>query len=435
LAAGLSFTQQLGGITMFQPDRRSNLAPHRAAALALAAVLGIACGDPHPADDVGAVQLAIAVVPDGVRCIQVLAAGPQRSQLRSFDVAATNSSIFLKVGGLPLGAVTFTGSAFSQACAVVTNTVTASWLSDAVLASVAAGTVGTVTLSMHRNGAENVVVDFTGEASCTPEGNACLTAAECCNGSCSAGRCQPAPTCKADGLGCDVAAECCTARCSSQHLCGPEPVATCQSLGLSCKGNSACCSGLSCLAGACVPTPPLCLPTGFSCTSKDECCPGHGCVGGVCAPVCAPPLSPCFSDDNCCSGLVCRVGACVPNLPAPVCKPDGNACAAAAECCTGSCSAQGRCGTTPTCQATGNGCANNSQCCRGLSCFAGVCVATPPICLPPLFSCTSKDECCPLNGCVNGTCSPACLPPSTPCFSDDNCCSGLVCRIVCVPKL
>ncbi len=403
---------------------------------ALLALGAVGCSNaPLDREDVGEVRVGLAVVPDDVSCIQVVAVGPQRSALRSFNVAATNSSIFLKVTGLPLGAISFSASAYSQGCAVVTNNTAASWLSDAVLASVAAGRVGDVLLSMHRNGATNIVIDFPGEATCTADGNACLAAAECCNASCSAGKCQPPPVCKPDGQACDVAAECCTAACSSRHLCGPEPGPTCQTLGLACKRNSQCCDGLSCLAGACVPTPPLCLPIAFSCTSKDECCPLHGCVNGTCSPICEPPLSPCFSDDNCCSGLVCRVGTCVPNLPAPVCKPDGQACTGAAECCAGSCLSQGRCGTQSTCKSLSNACRVNADCCGGLACLAGLCVSRPSICLPPLYSCVSKDECCPLHGCVSGTCSPVCLPPTSPCFDDGNCCSGLVCRGVCVPKI
>jgi hypothetical protein len=126
----------------------------------LSSVIAMVCSPP-PADDgtgVGVVMVAITAAPADVSCVQIRAEGT-RTVTRSFDVTPGASTV-LKMNGLPLGALTFSGQAFASTCAGVTAASDPTWVADAVATTVVAGVVGSVTLTMRRNGNVNVSVDF-----------------------------------------------------------------------------------------------------------------------------------------------------------------------------------------------------------------------------------------------------------------------------------
>src|SRR5437868_6686205 len=106
-------------------------------ALPAALVTGCSSGD-SGSEPLGEASLAIAVVPKDVNCIHVAAQGKQRTEVRSFIVGPDKPSLFAHVTGLPLGAVTFMGQAFSQKCDAVTSATEPNWVSDPVAASVVA---------------------------------------------------------------------------------------------------------------------------------------------------------------------------------------------------------------------------------------------------------------------------------------------------------
>jgi virginiamycin B lyase len=111
-------------------------------------------------EGIGEVRVALAQVPADVKCVQLTVAGATRSVVQPFDVAAGQSTSILSIAGAPLGADTVTGQAFSTACAAVGLSSVPDWVSDAVPATVQAGTAADVILVMHRNGQVSACVDF-----------------------------------------------------------------------------------------------------------------------------------------------------------------------------------------------------------------------------------------------------------------------------------
>jgi hypothetical protein len=138
------------------------------ASLALVVAAGCSLND---GPMLGVATATITVVPPMVSCIQITVAG-SRTVTRSFDVQAGKPSIE-NLAGLPVGAVTFTGAAFGQSCALVTGSSVPSWLSDATPATLFAGQVASVTLVMKKNAAANVGVDFVddGDGGAPPSGD------------------------------------------------------------------------------------------------------------------------------------------------------------------------------------------------------------------------------------------------------------------------
>lgn len=105
---------------------------------------------------VGEAQARISQVPEQVFCVRLRVEG-SRTVEKSFDVTPGQSSL-LALNGLPVGLVTFKGSAFSASCAMTPPIPT--WISDPTPAFLTAGTVVDVSLSLKRNGGANVDVDF-----------------------------------------------------------------------------------------------------------------------------------------------------------------------------------------------------------------------------------------------------------------------------------
>jgi probable HAF family extracellular repeat protein len=109
-----------------------------------------------PGDELGAAVLTLTSVPPDVGCLQVIAAG-SRQVMKRFDLQVGGSPS-LEMGGLPLGEVQFSSTAFAEACDGTTSTET--WLSDPTPAVIAKGIVSHVVLTMRRNGRSAISIDF-----------------------------------------------------------------------------------------------------------------------------------------------------------------------------------------------------------------------------------------------------------------------------------
>jgi len=128
--------------------------------LLLGAVLGLAsCGGnglAPPDDEPGAAVLTLSSVPPDVMCLQVTAVG-SRHVMKRFDLQVGGSPS-LEMGGLPLGDVQFSSTAFAEACGGTTSTET--WFSDPTPVVIAKGIVSHVVLTMRRNGRSAISIDF-----------------------------------------------------------------------------------------------------------------------------------------------------------------------------------------------------------------------------------------------------------------------------------
>jgi len=140
--------------------------------LGLASILAAiaACGAPASEGEerVGAATAEITQVPAQVACVDIHVSGASKTTAQKFDVTPGGSSI-LPMTGLPTGNVTFNALAYSAACSAVASSTTATWVSEAVPATLTAGTPVSVNLVMKKNGAANVGIDFP-EDDGTPPG-------------------------------------------------------------------------------------------------------------------------------------------------------------------------------------------------------------------------------------------------------------------------
>lgn len=164
-------------------------------ALLLSPVLVVGCGAGPPAGGgprVGEVVLRLEVIPPLVKCFRVLATGSTRTEVYDFPVQAGPVGEGFRVQRLPLGEVGFQGFAHDVACAAVTETTAAEWMSAVVKVPVARGVVADVMLAMVRNGRANVTGTFREDELCLPERAACASDGDCCSGSCTAGSCVAA---------------------------------------------------------------------------------------------------------------------------------------------------------------------------------------------------------------------------------------------------
>jgi hypothetical protein len=127
-------------------------------ALLLSAMLLAACSTEE--GPVGEATATITQVPTGVACIQIQVVGT-RTVTKNVDVMPAQSSV-VPLPGLPVGADTFSATAFAAPCPMIGGAI-ANWASDPVVAVVSAGAVVSVTLPMHGVGNANVGVDFPGD--------------------------------------------------------------------------------------------------------------------------------------------------------------------------------------------------------------------------------------------------------------------------------
>ena len=134
----------------------------RASVASLFATLGVifVAGCQSTADDVGAVQLAIAAGPADAACLRVTVTGPGgATAVRTLGLTpgtATTGTL----SGLPLGSVTVKAEAFGVACAAVTSSSTPNWLADPVSVVLTGGTPVPVQLVMQPAGQIKVSVDW-----------------------------------------------------------------------------------------------------------------------------------------------------------------------------------------------------------------------------------------------------------------------------------
>jgi hypothetical protein len=239
-------------------------------------------GDPEPT---GLAQIALTQVPAGVQCVRITAAG-SRTVTKLFDVQSGQSSV-LAIAGLPLGTVSFSGDAFSSACALLTTSSVPDWTSDPVSAQVSPGTIASVTLTMHRGGRALVGVDFADDGTAdggasspdggagSPDGGAagggpgfCNTDQDClfransgCCGACLAAS-DPAPPLVNCGIICPVPPSC----VCENHRCATGDLV----LGAMCDESHDLCGH----GGVCCGDPSLAAPTCVASTSiNDRVCP------------------------------------------------------------------------------------------------------------------------------------------------------------------
>jgi len=296
--------------------------------------------------DRGSATIALTQVPPDVTCIRITVAGSRTVQ-KSFNVIAGQSSV-LALTGLPTGDDTFTGEAFSVACAAVGPATVPAWIGDPVIVTVGAATPVPVNLVLRRNGQATVSVDFDngpdgGAGSGRANGAACATAADCrsafcvdgvccdsaCTGACQscanpgrAGVCSPAPAGTLDPIFCQSTgpATCATdGTCDGAGACRLFPAGTlCASP--SCTGSlstaARVCNGAgTCQPGATVSCAPFLCQTGGApacatrCATRADCVPATFCDGaGLCQPQ-RQSGQPCASSDQCLSNS-CQSGVC-----------------------------------------------------------------------------------------------------------------------------
>src|SRR5262245_11690127 len=109
--------------------------------------------------DVGVIQVEIASAPSGVACLEVTVAGGSATVARTLSLTPGAPTMQM-LAGLPTGGVTVTARAFDVACASVTASSPASWVSDPVTTTLTAGAVVPVQLVMRRGGRIDISVDW-----------------------------------------------------------------------------------------------------------------------------------------------------------------------------------------------------------------------------------------------------------------------------------
>lgn len=124
----------------------------------LGALAGAGCSSGSDAELIGTAEARITTVPAGVGCVAVVASGSQ-TVTRYFSVTPGQASV-LPLTKLPVGTVTFSGSAFNAACTPTPDPASASWTAAPVMATVSPSSTGSVTLSFVQTGTENVSANF-----------------------------------------------------------------------------------------------------------------------------------------------------------------------------------------------------------------------------------------------------------------------------------
>ncbi len=232
------------------------------------------------------------------------------------------------------------------------------------------------------------VAACVGQSCCLVNEAACRRDADCCAGTCAAGKCKGsvAPVCSQLGAACSNNADCCSSICVGSVCASP-----CNALNSACTIDSDCCSGKCsngiCRKSACSAANELCLSDADCC--QDSCDKGRGICG---AGGCYADGFPCSQDADCCAGLLCNPAD---NLCTTLsCTKYGDSCAADADCCGLYCN--GSC----QCAQIGTACTQAAvyKCCTGV-CDAGACAD----CRPAGMTCTTDAKCCS-GTCDKGTC-------------------------------
>lgn len=234
------------------------------------------------------------------------------------------------------------------------------------------------------NGDGGCILVLDGAPLCRANGEACLSAKDCCSERCEDGYCLPPNACAAPNMPCAVRSNCCSARCEPVGRGGALLCAQfCAADGTHCDDASDCCS-LACHDGACGGA--LCDIVGSACEENSDCCSGR-CTGGWCAlafVTCSPTGEGCGDDAGlvppCCSG-VCTNGRC--DSGGGACREESVPCTMTTDCCRGSC-LENDAGVNvchASCISDGS-CNSNGDCCAG-----EVCVGQPSRCQTPTRLC------------------------------------------------
>jgi hypothetical protein len=112
-------------------------------------------------EDVGVVKLAIAPGPTDAACLRVTVTGPSGTSATRTLGLVPGKSTTGTIGGLPLGAVSVKGEAFSYACSQLTNASIPTWVADPVSVVLTPGTPAPVELVMQKAGQIQVSVDWS----------------------------------------------------------------------------------------------------------------------------------------------------------------------------------------------------------------------------------------------------------------------------------
>jgi alpha-tubulin suppressor-like RCC1 family protein len=129
-------------------------------------------------EDLASVNLALTTVPSGVLCVKVVVTvAGQTVTPPLITVSSGASSLNLSLGRLPAGSASFQGSAYTVACASVTSSTTATWVSDSATATLALGAVTTVTLTFRPNNPVSVNANFVANVAQVSAGEAATYAA------------------------------------------------------------------------------------------------------------------------------------------------------------------------------------------------------------------------------------------------------------------
>jgi hypothetical protein len=138
---------------------------------ALLLSLGGACAqveDPAGADgepaasadrEVATVSFELTAVAAGIHCVRFSAVSGTRMQEQKSTVTPGNSSI-ITFSGLPPGPCKLSVDAFTQACSSVSSTTAPAWLSDSVMATLAAGENTPVSFALRPAAGVNGSLDF-----------------------------------------------------------------------------------------------------------------------------------------------------------------------------------------------------------------------------------------------------------------------------------
>jgi hypothetical protein len=257
----------------------------------------------------------------------------------------------------------------------------------------------------------------SGGAPCTPDGQTCNTAADCCTNLCNEyNYCGPVP-CRPDLWPCAFDSDCCKSHCRNGQvgrLCND-----CLFPGNDCSDGGLCCDG-ECLNGTCEPAP--CVPNGepINPQFKLSCCSQTFHKGYCAPPKCYKDDSYCVSIWDCCS-YACTNFRCG---KAGQCQLSGQPCPGGNDdCCQYDCNASGTCGAAG-CTANGQPCKDASECCSSKCDIAsGACAVN--LCAADALACKTDSDCCS-GHCVAQFCNESpCLPDGDYCSAPGQCCTGM----------
>ena len=275
--------------------------------LSLSVLFAAACSSAPSSYEESTAQVSarISVVPPQVACIELDVAGA-RTVTQRFDVVSGQSPV-LNMTGLPTGSVQFTGLAYPSACSAVSSTAEATWLSPPTGATLAAGTVTNIALTLYNNGEAAVTIGFVGDdAGASEAGTPCASGQVVCGGVCTSVASDPG-NCGACGLACSGPANStpscvsgtCVLTCNAGYTnCGGScvelgsSITNCGSCGFVCEGAQ---NALTrCVSGTCT----------ISCVA------GYTSCGGACANVATDPNNCGSCGKACAAGHSCTAGTC-----------------------------------------------------------------------------------------------------------------------------